>query len=170
MVGGAPERQGHDGASPAARPIQKGDLPLVRDGDLARDSEPETGSPSATLAAVVEAHESVEDAAPVGGRNARAVVFDLDPREMAVGARGDDHAAGCVSQGVVDQVAEQPLEVTAVAGNREGCPGAQVFRIPQLRVIKVSFPRPVVQGSLHDRDMHSGQRHVPLANTTVPPM
>jgi hypothetical protein len=45
----------------------------------------------------------------------------------------------------------------------------QVFRIPQLRVIKVSFPRPVLQGSLRDRDMHAGQHHVPLANTTVPP-
>jgi Domain of unknown function (DUF4387) len=45
----------------------------------------------------------------------------------------------------------------------------QVFRIPQLRVIKVSFPRPVVQGSLHDTDMHAGQHHVPLANTPVPP-
>jgi hypothetical protein len=43
----------------------------------------------------------------------------------------------------------------------------QVFRIPQLRVIKVSFPRPVVQGSLHDRDMHAGQHHVPLASTTI---
>jgi hypothetical protein len=45
----------------------------------------------------------------------------------------------------------------------------QVFRIPQLRVVKVSFPRPVVQGSLHDRDMHAGQHHVPLANALVPP-
>jgi hypothetical protein len=44
----------------------------------------------------------------------------------------------------------------------------QVFRIPQLRVIKVSFPRPVVQGSLHDRDMHAGQHHVPLATTSIP--
>jgi Domain of unknown function (DUF4387) len=44
----------------------------------------------------------------------------------------------------------------------------QIFRIPDLRVVKVSFPRPVVQGSLHDRDMHAGQHHVPLANMTVP--
>ena len=44
----------------------------------------------------------------------------------------------------------------------------QVFRVPDLRVVKVSFPRPVVQGSLHDRDMHAGQHHVPLANMTVP--
>jgi hypothetical protein len=44
----------------------------------------------------------------------------------------------------------------------------QIFRIPELRVVKVSFPRPVVQGSLHDRDMHAGQHHVPLANVVVP--
>jgi Domain of unknown function (DUF4387) len=44
----------------------------------------------------------------------------------------------------------------------------QIFRIPHLYVVKVSFPRPVVQGSLRDRDMHAGQHHVPLASTTVP--
>ena len=44
----------------------------------------------------------------------------------------------------------------------------QIFRIPELRVVKASFPRPVVQGSLHDRDMHAGQHHVPLATTVVP--
>jgi hypothetical protein len=44
----------------------------------------------------------------------------------------------------------------------------QIFRIPDLCVVKASFPRPVVQGSLRDRDMHAGQHHVPLANTRVP--
>ena len=44
----------------------------------------------------------------------------------------------------------------------------QIFRIPDLHVVKVSFPRPVVQGSLHDRDMHAGQHHVPLANVVLP--
>ena len=43
-----------------------------------------------------------------------------------------------------------------------------IFRIPELRVIKISFPRPVSQGSLHDRDMHAGQHHVPLAALAVP--
>ena len=43
----------------------------------------------------------------------------------------------------------------------------RIFRIPELRVVKVSFPRPVVQGSLHDRDMHAGQHHVPLASVPV---
>jgi uncharacterized protein DUF4387 len=44
----------------------------------------------------------------------------------------------------------------------------QIFRIPQLKVVKVSFPRPLPQGSLHDRDMHAGQHHVPLASQHLP--
>jgi hypothetical protein len=44
----------------------------------------------------------------------------------------------------------------------------QIFRIPRLNVVKVSFPRPLPQGSLHDRDMHAGQHHVPLASQPVP--
>jgi hypothetical protein len=44
----------------------------------------------------------------------------------------------------------------------------QMFRIPSLHVVKISFPRPVPQGSLRDRDMHSGQHHVPLALLRVP--
>jgi hypothetical protein len=44
----------------------------------------------------------------------------------------------------------------------------QIFRIPQLKVVKVSFPRPLPQGSLHDRDMHAGQHHVPLASLPLP--
>lgn len=39
----------------------------------------------------------------------------------------------------------------------------QIFRIPSLNVVKISFPRPVAQGSLYDRDIHAGQHHVPLA-------
>jgi hypothetical protein len=39
----------------------------------------------------------------------------------------------------------------------------QLFRIPSLNVVKISFPRPVPHGSLRDRDMHAGQHHVPLA-------
>jgi hypothetical protein len=44
----------------------------------------------------------------------------------------------------------------------------QMFRIPSLNVVKISFPRPVSQGSLRDRDMHAGQHHVPLALLRVP--
>jgi hypothetical protein len=38
-----------------------------------------------------------------------------------------------------------------------------IFRLPPIRVVKISFPRPVTQGGVRDRDMHAGQQHVPLA-------
>ncbi|MGW5031929.1 DUF4387 domain-containing protein [Streptomyces nigra] len=44
----------------------------------------------------------------------------------------------------------------------------QLFRIPSLNVVKISFPRPVGQASLRDRDVHSGQHHVPLVLLPVP--
>ena len=44
----------------------------------------------------------------------------------------------------------------------------QLFRIPALNVVKVSFPRRVAQGSLRDRDVHAGQQHVPLASLPLP--
>jgi hypothetical protein len=42
-----------------------------------------------------------------------------------------------------------------------------IFRIPTLNVVKISFPRPVPQASLRDRDVHAGQHHVPLASLAV---
>jgi len=44
----------------------------------------------------------------------------------------------------------------------------QIFRIPELNVVKISFPRKVPHGGLRDRDLHSGQQHVPLATLVVP--
>lgn len=45
----------------------------------------------------------------------------------------------------------------------------QIFRIPDLNVVKISFPRRVPAGGLRDRDLHCGQQHVPLALIVVPP-
>ncbi|MFE0419936.1 DUF4387 domain-containing protein [Streptomyces tendae] len=42
-----------------------------------------------------------------------------------------------------------------------------VFPIPDLHVIKVSFPRAATQGSRDDRDMHGGQQFVPLLDLVV---
>lgn len=42
-----------------------------------------------------------------------------------------------------------------------------IFRIAALNVVKVSFPRPVGQATLRDRDVHAGQHHVPLARLVV---
>jgi hypothetical protein len=43
----------------------------------------------------------------------------------------------------------------------------RIFRLPDLRVVKVSLPRPTIQGSIADRDMHAGQQHVPLARLAL---
>lgn len=45
----------------------------------------------------------------------------------------------------------------------------RIFRIPSIRVVKISFPRPTAQGGVHDRDMHAGQQHIPLALLPLDP-
>lgn len=42
------------------------------------------------------------------------------------------------------------------------------FDIPELHVIKISFPRPVVQGNADDRDMHGAGWASLLAEMHVP--
>ena len=43
----------------------------------------------------------------------------------------------------------------------------KIFLLPKLRTIKLSFPRPKVQGHQFERDMHSGQQYVQIANAPV---
>jgi hypothetical protein len=38
----------------------------------------------------------------------------------------------------------------------------KVFELDDLKVIKISLPRPCPQGAPHERDMHSGQQYVQL--------
>lgn len=42
-----------------------------------------------------------------------------------------------------------------------------IYRMPSIRAIKISFPRPVPQGSFADRDMHSGQQHILLSRLAI---
>ena len=67
-------------------------------------------------------------------------------------------------------VADPGFLDAAVIGCLYGVPASsvQMFRIPSLNVVKISFPRPVTQGSLYDRDIHAGQHHVPLALLPLP--
>ena len=37
-----------------------------------------------------------------------------------------------------------------------------LFYLPALKVVKISFPRKVIQGSPEDSDMHGGQQYIPL--------
>jgi hypothetical protein len=62
-------------------------------------------------------------------------------------------------------VAESPNINEPVVGALYGVPveDVSIFRLPSIRVVKISFPRPTTQGGVEDRDMHAGQQHVPLA-------
>lgn len=67
------------------------------------------------------------------------------------------------------RVAERLITADTVARlYRVSAEQVQLFALPNLQVVKASFPRPVSQGSLHDRDMHAGQQHVPLADIPLP--
>ena len=50
-----------------------------------------------------------------------------------------------------------------------GTPPEQVriFLCENVNTIKVSIPRPVIQGSLNDKDIHAGQQFVLLSNIEV---
>jgi hypothetical protein len=70
----------------------------------------------------------------------------------------------CDTDAGYERVAQSEAVTPESIGGLYGVPADQVriFRIPELRVVKVSFPRAVTQGSPFDRDMHAGQQHVPL--------
>jgi hypothetical protein len=56
----------------------------------------------------------------------------------------------------------------AIAGTYHIDPACvRLYRVPTLRLIKVSFPRPVVQGSFGDRGIHSGQHYVLLEDLPI---
>jgi hypothetical protein len=44
-----------------------------------------------------------------------------------------------------------------------------IWHLPDIRVVKISFPRPTTQGSRNDRDMHAGQQHIPLTQLVLQP-
>lgn len=71
----------------------------------------------------------------------------------------EEYLHACASQ-VVDPQVVGPLY--GIDPSR-----VRVFTMPELRAIKISFPRPRVQASFDDRDMHSGQQHVLLASLPV---
>jgi hypothetical protein len=68
-----------------------------------------------------------------------------------------------------EQAVDVVTEEAVASAYRVEPAGVQLYRMPEIRVIKASFPRPVVQGSLGDRDMHSGQQYVPLAALPLTP-
>lgn len=65
----------------------------------------------------------------------------------------------CADAEVFRQLSNEPrLAEPAMAEMLHGdALQVRVFRLEALNVIKISLPRPVVQGALKDRDMHGAQ-------------
>jgi hypothetical protein len=62
----------------------------------------------------------------------------------------------------------QSLDADTIARLYQVAPDAiRIYRLPDIRVVKISFPRPTKQGGIHDRDMHSGQQHVPMSQLVL---
>jgi hypothetical protein len=68
-----------------------------------------------------------------------------------------------------DRASTSPVtDVDTIAGRCAVDPkGVRVFLLPELRAIKISFPRPTIQGTQDDRDMHAGQQYVPLLDIEI---
>lgn len=45
----------------------------------------------------------------------------------------------------------------------------KIFRLPNLRVVKISYPRLAAQGSVADRDVHAAQQYIPLLELDLRP-
>ena len=75
----------------------------------------------------------------------------------------------CGSAAVFDEIA-RGLRTDAVAAlYHQPSQLLKRFEIADLNVIKFSFPRPVVQGSRADRDMHGAQWAILLAEYDLDP-
>lgn len=75
----------------------------------------------------------------------------------------------CDSDDAYGRVATAPaLSSEAIAAlYGVAAPLVKIFRVDPLRVVKISFPRPVAQGSPRDVDSHAGQMFVPLLSVEV---
>ncbi|MEM1398723.1 MAG: DUF4387 family protein [Pseudomonadota bacterium] len=63
----------------------------------------------------------------------------------------------CGSSGAFDQVRDALSTERVASLYRQPAESIKRFEIPTLNVIKFSMPRPTIQGSREDRDMHGSQ-------------
>ena len=65
---------------------------------------------------------------------------------------------------------ESPLTDSNAVGRLFDLPpkNVKIFILDNLLAVKISIPRPRVQGSVGDPDIHGGQQFVPLLDLQVP--
>ena len=64
-----------------------------------------------------------------------------------------------------DDPAIQPPSVAAVSGVDPSL--VALYKVPDLNMVKISYPRPAPQGGVVERDMHSGQQFVFLLDVEM---
>ena len=76
----------------------------------------------------------------------------------------------CEDEATFDRLCDAPALAAPAIGQLYGVPAADVriFQDRPLKVIKISFPRPIIQGSAADSDSHAGQYFVPLLSAPIP--
>lgn len=74
----------------------------------------------------------------------------------------------CGSQAVFDKLNAQLTSDYVAELYQQPVDTLKRFELPGLHVLKFSFPRPVVQGSRFDRDMHGAQYSVLLSELELP--
>jgi len=73
----------------------------------------------------------------------------------------------CGSEAVYSQVQELLTKAFVASLYQQPEETLKHFELPDLHVLKFSFPRPVVQGSRYDRDMHGAQYSVLLSELEI---
>jgi hypothetical protein len=82
------------------------------------------------------------------------LTFDVMFDDPAVYARVRD--AGVITREAVAGLFSQPLDTI------------EIYWVEAALAVKVSFPRPTIQGSLDDTDMHGGQQFCQFLDMNVP--
>jgi hypothetical protein len=75
----------------------------------------------------------------------------------------------CEDQAAFDLLRAAPALAAPAIGALYGVDPdlVRLFHDANLKVIKISFPRPVAQGGSRDADSHAGQQFVPLLSVAV---
>lgn len=82
------------------------------------------------------------------------LTFDIMFDDLAKYARVRD--ANVITRESISRLCTQPLEAI------------EIYWVEAALAVKVSFPRPAIQGSLDDTDMHGGQQFCQFLGVEVP--
>jgi hypothetical protein len=75
----------------------------------------------------------------------------------------------CADAAAFERVAKAPALAAPAISELYGVDvgSVMIFPDPNINVVKISFPRPVIAGGFRDRDAHAGQYFVPLLTAAI---